>query len=689
MATTPWWQDLIKTIEKSSTSVDKTNLQNFNSDFSKEKNAIASAGSIKTNIAIPTSIEQTQKSVQDTIGNIQEISGRGITKQALTDVSNLRPENKYEQDLRAGLSGLKDYTTGNSLVDRAIANRALNRFDASQAASNISQAQRIASNPMLSAGAKTAAIADVNRMASSQRSELTGQLAQQAQERAFGATRDYTQLSQQAAQYEEQKFQSDINTVSNNLNRELQGAIATGGLQSDILNNQTNIWGKQIDAQLADASRALSAAVSIGELTNNEAALNFSKISKILDTNIQELSLNLEKMKSIADIGLRGEGLEIDKQGLELDKQRFDLDKSQIENNKRMIDAQIAQIHSQLTETYRSAAATTLLNMKLTNPNLTSDNIKNNAYALQQVTEYFRSTGYDGQITDTMISSFLSQIKTPSEAERELTVDSINSLRQKYPNIPTDQMNSIVNLLNLTNDFGAGTRIDNDGNIIISNIDGTPYITIGKDGKLVVSEPSIVDETEETISIPYGIQSGDSFVDNGIVYTNENGVAKAQTSIGDIGTTKIINDKIYEVAESNKVIEIKPDTNDWFSEDNTKILSAGEDSNPYYKTILDNQFSEITNGKDIFSSIDKNRIFKNGTLYSNALQSELEKITSSFENNEDINGLSYDNPLIQKLKEKIEEESKDFFESLGYKEGEYGYVTIVKDGNTWKFIRRK
>lgn len=145
----------------------------------------------------------------DTANNIatqQQVAASGSG----TGVSGIDRLDIYNDQLKTALDRINNYASGNSQLDRNIANRYLNRVDASQAAATLSQAQRIASNPYLSEGAKNVAAVELQRMAGSQRSELAGKLAEQSQARAYNAANKYADLTLEAASKEIDKFEAEL-----------------------------------------------------------------------------------------------------------------------------------------------------------------------------------------------------------------------------------------------------------------------------------------------------------------------------------------------------------------------------------------------------------------------------------------------------------------------------------------------
>jgi hypothetical protein len=219
------------------TNLDTTKQENFNTSsyFNPVIKDLEDSKNFNISSTTPTNVIDTRNKIGVASSNISGIVNKDMATE-LASQRSLRPVNKFETDLETGVNRLRDYSSGESQVDRTIANRALNRFDATAAAANLNQSQRIASNPILSTGAKILAKAELARTTGSQRAELTGQLAQQSQERAYTATEKYAQTAQLAAEYEEGKFKTDLAAVSDKLRRELDANIAMGNLASTEAN---------------------------------------------------------------------------------------------------------------------------------------------------------------------------------------------------------------------------------------------------------------------------------------------------------------------------------------------------------------------------------------------------------------------------------------------------------------------
>jgi D-ribose pyranose/furanose isomerase RbsD len=201
------------------------------------------------------------------------------------------------------------------------------------------------------------------------------------------------------------------------------------------------------------------------------------------------------------------------------------------------------------------------------------------------------------------------------------------------------------------------------------------YTVTNKDG----STSTMYFNTEADANA-YGVQNGTT-----MVATGKSKVTPRTNVLGDgdgdgagttptkrtepLGTIIIENGKIYQVIADGNTQEIIPDVDDPWSDNNSKILKAGEKDNQYYKTILDERYKDVT---------DDGKIFETRKFY-------------ALNDNENLKGLSYDDPIIQRLKKEIEENTKKNPELSNYRLKETGervpmYLYIVKDGNTWKMV---
>jgi hypothetical protein len=191
------------------------------------------------------------------------ITNRGVTNEDVTKFSDMR-DNTTLNMFRNTLTELEKGAKEGFQVDRNIADRELSRFDATTQAANLANAQRMASNPNISQGARNAFRMEAMMTQASQRSELAGNLAMKAQERSYEALTKLSEMSLAGAELEEGMLQSDIANV------------------------------------FKEISNDLNAAVARGEITVAQAQIEAASNTEILRTQIEGITLELEKRKTLA-----------------------------------------------------------------------------------------------------------------------------------------------------------------------------------------------------------------------------------------------------------------------------------------------------------------------------------------------------------------------------------------------------
>jgi len=209
--------DIIKQINDTNTSVDTSAQQNF--DINKY------LGGVKQGL--------------QNLNNGQIQSG-DVSK--FTNMRTSEAQKKYEDATGRGLDKLEQFTDPNSDVYKTMFNRALDRFDATAAATNMSQSMRIANNNNLSDSAKRVAGAELNRVTQSNRAALAGDLTEQINKQMFDAAKEFTTQSINAADYEEGKFKTDADLAM----REMTNRISLLQLQGDLSITEANLAYQQI-----------------------------------------------------------------------------------------------------------------------------------------------------------------------------------------------------------------------------------------------------------------------------------------------------------------------------------------------------------------------------------------------------------------------------------------------------------
>ena len=132
------------------------------------------------------------KSGGDTFRSDHELESLEIRQDNEQFKINQLPERLGEvepSEDQVGIDALRDYVEGGSEQEQAIANNVMNRLNASATVAQKQNAMKIASNPNMSQGAKNAALLQMNRDISVQRTKLAGDIANTAATRAFEATK--------------------------------------------------------------------------------------------------------------------------------------------------------------------------------------------------------------------------------------------------------------------------------------------------------------------------------------------------------------------------------------------------------------------------------------------------------------------------------------------------------------------
>lgn len=403
-------------------------------------------------------------SLQPYRDKIEDIANKGVTQETMNKFASLRPKNEFEDKFTTGLDRLNQYAEGKSLVDETIANKYIGKFDASAASANMAQAQRIASNPYLSTGAKQAAMQETNRTAATQRSELVSDLSAKAQERAYEATKDYANMTLQAAQYKEDQYRTDLSAATNEVNTQINAAISSGNLASNEISNNINVWNTKVNTQIQDLNRSLSALVSSGQLTSDQAKMRMDGILESSRIEQQNITNELNKAAGIASWQSQQTQDEVAKANVK-----------QIEQN--IINAKL--------ENYKSANSlltSTVLDYREKNQGTAEDDWES-ASQNGMIRSYMENTwksipgNENTPMDDDWASSYYGSIRTTAETAKIATDNKLKSLKSTW----VDQMGmkpevfgEMEKQLRLVADFGGTIRQNNDGSWFISDAEGNP-----------------------------------------------------------------------------------------------------------------------------------------------------------------------------------------------------------------------
>ena len=251
---------------------------------------------------------------------LRDMGLTGITQEDIDKIRSYREENKFTDNMEQAIGLLRDYSIGQSEVDRKIAEGQLADFDAASKANIVAERQKLLTDPTLSDSAKRAALGVLNRNVGIARSKLQSEIAKTAADRAFLASEKYAAASQGAAEFNEGQFNNDILAVSNMWGKKIDAITAAGGLRGTEIQADITKESTITDILGDNANRALSAAVESGALTAKEkdlllakettlAELDNTKIRNILDSAVASGNLTraqaqdtLTKMGMVADI---------------------------------------------------------------------------------------------------------------------------------------------------------------------------------------------------------------------------------------------------------------------------------------------------------------------------------------------------------------------------------------------------
>jgi hypothetical protein len=247
--------DIIKQINEINTSVDTSDQENF--DINKY-------------------LDPVKRGLQDLNGG--QIQSDDISK--FTNMRTSEAQKEYEDATGRGLDKLEQFTDPNSDVYKTMINRALGNFDATVAATNMSQSMRIANNPYLTDSAKRVAGAELNRVTQSNRAALVGDLTEQVNKMMFDAAKEFTTQSINAAEYEEGKFKTDADLAM----REMTNRIAILQLQGDLSITEATLAYQQITDGINNQWKNISA--------------QLEKIALLLDS--EEFKLKADEARTAA-----------------------------------------------------------------------------------------------------------------------------------------------------------------------------------------------------------------------------------------------------------------------------------------------------------------------------------------------------------------------------------------------------
>lgn len=321
--------DIIKQINDTNTSVDTSARQNF--DINKY------LGGVK-------------QKLQNLNGG--QIQSGDVSK--FTDMRTSEAQKKYEDATDRGLDKIEQFTDPNSDVYKTMFNR-VDRFDATAAATNMSQSMRIANNNNLSDSAKRVAGAELNRVTQSNRAELIGDLTEQVNNMMFDAAKEFTTQSINAADYEEGKFKTDADLAM----REMTNRIST----------------LQIE----------------GNLSITEANLAYQQIADTINNKYKDVTNQLEKLSLLSTTAEQSQDYKL----------------------------RAEQAYVEMFDFWAEHSVNKIIEMKNSNNGeISIDQIKNDSLTMSYLMKEMEMNGYDGNVND-YIQSRIDASKTQTQVDQE------------------------------------------------------------------------------------------------------------------------------------------------------------------------------------------------------------------------------------------------------------------------------
>lgn len=436
LATSNSLTDLNKQIQNTPTSVDQSSLTNFD------------VGSY----------------FNDTKKGLADLNGGKITQ---TDIAKFNQpseaQKSYESNMDYGLGTLKQFTDPNSDIYKNTY-RLLDSFDATAAASNLSQAMRIANNPYLTDSARNVANAELNRITQSNRATLVGDISEQINKQIFDAAETFTTKSIDAANYEQGKFRDSAKLAID----EMSNRISTLQIQGDI--------------------------------SITEATLAYQKASDIINNKYKDLTNQFEKLSLLQD----SEGLKIQQGSLNLQKDQYALQAKKIQSE--LFDLWSEYSISAIREAKNTAEAN--------GEELTIEMVKNDPRLMNYISQEWATSGNEGAPSDAYIRSRIDAVKTDTQLSKEQEKILFNNYKRS--GYSDEEAKAYVDWYR---DALNGSARDENGNPYVPGADGKPIVTFIKqpDGTY---KPVAGDGTKKEEKLTDGTYSTGS---DGTLYKVENG----------------------------------------------------------------------------------------------------------------------------------------------------------------------
>ena len=385
-------------------------------------------------------------------------------------------QKKYEDATGRGLDKIEQFTDPNSDVYKTMFNRALDRFDATAAATNMSQSMRIANNPYLTDSAKRVAGAELNRVTQSNRATLTGDLTEQVNKMMFDAAKEFTTQSINAANYEEGKFKTDADLAM----REMTNRISTLQLE--------------------------------GRLSITEAQMAYNQINDTINDKYKDVANQFQKMSLLANTTLQAEEFKL----------------------------QAEQVYAQMFDFWAEHSVNRIIELKNSNGGtITLDQVKNDPLTMSYLMKEMEMSGYEGNVDDyiqSRIDLAKTQVQIDQEAIDALKQSYMNIGMDETTASGFANLYGAIQLGAIHNEDGSWSIPGADGKPIMT-WDGEKFIfeDVNKDdsgvdiptevGKTYTLEGKLYQVGEDGKGAE--IQNGAYYTEGDIVYVNKNGVPTA------------------------------------------------------------------------------------------------------------------------------------------------------------------
>jgi len=620
---------------------------------------------------------------------------------------------KYQTGFDTSLNRLQDVAGGNSEIDRKIANRNLRIYDTGAATDvAIADQQNILQNN-IPESARAALGAEARSAARSGRSELIGGLAQSEQERALGANQAAGQMAMQGMAFEEDKKRYGDNQTW----KAYDAAIAAGSFDTAAAQYKA-ITGKDISMDQMKTYQNYMNTKNAQDLRMGDISIDAAKFnldsgrmqSMISDINngVPLDTINKTYGTTLDQTAYNGIG---EKYKVTMDSLRTSLGTQKTAAISDAINkgTSLSGINSTFGTNLTMADYTAMMdatplgertwerNMSYAKTLLEAGGSSNITAAAGIFNQAFPGTGIDfsklitadnaatvnkgmSQLSD-LVASGMDYDEAIAVMKKNGTLTMLGmeegDVEKLYRGMKTNAIDEQWKTITESDwyktqltDAQRADMKDFFTAVLSGELDYSvqkEYTVTAKDG----TKSTMYFNTEADANA-YGAANTATMVSTGkskvtprtsVLETNTTGGTTSTTKRTEpLGTVIVEGGKIKQVIADGATQEIVPDVDEAFTDNNIKIINAGEKDNQYYKTIFDKQLLEISGGRDLSKGI-------------NAPSGDwIRNFNKGFD---EYKYIPFENPVIQKLKKDIEEGSKND----PYK------LTLVKNGNSWDVVR--